>query len=244
MLRTLAVLLRRWPSSVLSLQLSRTSPFHTLFFCPADLTISDTATLKPDCVRSVHSPFCNMEATTISKSDRSHAPFTNCRSIAQLCTILFLLSGFPIADGVHHMSSKAPRKLERRKEDVTPLLVTNRCPDKIWPAIGTQSGQGPKENGFKLEPGETKNQTVSEDWQGRVWGRTNCSFRADGSGPAEGRGKACYSGDCNGILNCRVGVRANGHNLHSAALIDLHIGRRTRFSCRIHPRCRRWAYVL
>lgn len=147
---------------------------------------------------------CRMRA--ISTSDRGSTQFITRLFIAQLCTTLLLLPGFPLADGTHHMSSKAPRKLERRKEDITPLLVTNRCPESIWPGISTQSGEGPKENGFKLEPGETKNQTVSEDWQGRVWGRTNCSFRADGSGPAEGRGKACYSGDCNGILNCRVGV--------------------------------------
>lgn len=104
------------------------------------------------------------------------------------------------------MAVKAPRKLNRRKLDITPLLVTNNCPDDIWPGISTQTGNGPGETGFKLSPGETKNQTVSEDWQGRVWGRTNCSFNDDGSGPASGHGKACYSGDCNGALNCKVGV--------------------------------------
>ena len=104
------------------------------------------------------------------------------------------------------MATKAPRKLHRRKLDITPLLVTNRCPDTVWPGISTQSGKGPGESGFKLDPGETKNQTVSEDWQGRVWGRTNCTFNSDGTGPAEGRSKACMSGDCYGVLNCRVGV--------------------------------------
>ncbi|CAO2652396.1 Nn.00g006790.m01.CDS01 [Neocucurbitaria sp. VM-36] len=130
------------------------------------------------------------------------------------------------------MSVKAPRRLQRRKEDITPLLVTNHCPENVWPGVSTQSGEGPRENGFKLEPGETKNQTVSEDWQGRVWGRTNCSFNADGSGPAEGRGKACYSGDCNGILNCRVGGdvpvslaeftldAGDGHTYYDISLVD------------------------
>ena len=147
-------------------------------------------------------------------------------SIAQLCAVLFLLSGLPLTGGVHHMSSKAPRKLNRRKEDITPLLVTNHCPGDIWPGVSTQSGSGPKENGFKLEPGETKNQTVSEDWQGRVWGRTNCSFNDDGSGPADGGGKACYSGDCNGILNCQVGVSETAFcMLHACMpLIDMHTG--------------------
>lgn len=104
------------------------------------------------------------------------------------------------------MNIKAPRRLQLRKEPVTPLLVTNSCPETIWPGISTQSGDGPKENGFELQPGKTYNQTVSEDWQGRVWGRTNCSFNDEGTGPKNGQGKACRSGDCNGIMNCIVGV--------------------------------------
>ncbi|KAH6333736.1 hypothetical protein HBI37_166060 [Parastagonospora nodorum] len=153
-------------------------------------------------------------------------------SIAQLCTALFLLAGLPIVDALHHMAVKAPRKQLRRKLDITPLLVTNRCPGDIWPGISTQSGKGPKENGFKLQPGETKNQTVSEDWQGRVWGRTNCTFNSDGTGPASGSGKACYSGDCNGILNCQVGGdvpvslaeftldAGDGHTYYDISLVD------------------------
>jgi hypothetical protein len=129
-------------------------------------------------------------------------------SVVKLCTALFVLASLPLADAMHHMALKAPRKQLRRKLDITPLLITNRCPGDIWPGISTQSGNGPKENGFKLQSGETKNQTVSEDWQGRVWGRTNCTFNSDGSGPAQsgGNGKACLSGDCYGKLDCQVGV--------------------------------------
>jgi beta-mannosidase len=116
------------------------------------------------------------------------------------------LSYLPLVDALHHMAIKAPRKFDRRKEPVTPLLVTNNCPEPIWPGISTQSGEGPKLNGFMLETGRTYNQTVSEDWQGRVWGRTNCSFNDAGTASADGSSKACKSGDCNGILNCRVGV--------------------------------------
>lgn len=127
-------------------------------------------------------------------------------SIAQICAALLLLSGLPLVGGAHHMATKAPRKQLRRKLDITPLLVTNRCPGDIWPGISTQSGNGPSENGFKLGPGETKNQTVSEDWQGRVWGRTNCSFNDQGTASASGSGRACLSGDCNSQLDCQVGV--------------------------------------
>lgn len=104
------------------------------------------------------------------------------------------------------MSRKSPRKVDRRKEPMTPLLVTNNCPETIYPGVSTQSGEGPKQSGFKLDPGKSSNQTVSEDWQGRVWGRTNCSFNDAGTGPKDGGAKACGTGDCNGLVNCKVGV--------------------------------------
>jgi beta-mannosidase len=138
--------------------------------------------------------------------DRGHAPPSTLLSILRTYTTVLALSAIPFAHGAHHMSRKAPLKLDRRKEPMTPLLVTNHCPEVVYPGISTQSGDGPKENGFRLEPGESHNQTVSEDWQGRVWGRTNCSFSDDGTAPKNGGPKACGSGDCNGIVNCRVGV--------------------------------------
>lgn len=55
---------------------------------------------------------------------------------------------------------------------------------------------------FELEPGANKTLTVSSDWQGRLWGRTNCTFDSSGrnSGSAP---RACSSGDCGGTLACR-----------------------------------------
>jgi len=145
---------------------------------------------------------------------------------------LAVLSTLPLVAGIHHMEIKPPRRLELRKEPITPLLVTNNCPEIIYPGISTQSGDGPKESGFKLDPGQTRNQTVSEDWQGRVWGRTNCSFNDDGTGPKSGHGRACRSGDCNGIVNCVVGGdvpvslaeftldAGDGHTYYDISLVD------------------------
>ena len=149
------------------------------------------------------------------------------RAGQHLCTVLLLCGEASLVAGVHHMAVKAPRKLNRRKLDITPLLVTNHCPDDIWPGISTQTGNGPGQTGFKLSPGETKNQTVSEDWQGRVWGRTNCSFNDDGTGPASGGGRACYSGDCNGSLNCKVGVSHRPHTRLLSITTDRVTGRCT-----------------
>jgi hypothetical protein len=54
---------------------------------------------------------------------------------------------------------------------------------------------------FKLSPGSNQTVHVSDDWQGRVWGRTNCTF--DGSGNASGNGPACTTGDCGGVVQCQ-----------------------------------------
>ncbi|KAK4162518.1 Hsp70-like protein [Cladorrhinum sp. PSN259] len=88
-----------------------------------------------------------------------------------------------------------------------PLVVTNNCGETIWPGIGTQNGIGPGTGGFELTSGESRYMFVSPDWQGRVWGRTNCSFNADGTGPSNlngvnGNGAACLTGDCFARLDC------------------------------------------
>lgn len=120
--------------------------------------------------------------------------------------ILIANSHFETAHG-HHMNVIAPRKLSRRANGNTPLIVTNHCPETIYPGIVTQSGNGPQNTGFKLDPGESQNQTVSEDWQGRVWGRSNCSFNSDGTAPSNGSpGSACGTGDCGGIVACKATV--------------------------------------
>lgn len=139
--------------------------------------------------------------------DGRRAPPPTLPAILRIYTAFLALSSIPITHGLHHMSQKAPVRVDRRKEPITPLIVTNNCPEVIYPGISTQSGRGPSQNGFKLDPGQSNNQTVSEDWQGRVWGRTNCSFNDDGTGPEDGGSKACGSGDCNGVVNCKVGVR-------------------------------------
>ena len=117
--------------------------------------------------------------------------------------LLLLLLLSPCADGIHHME-RAPLPWVNRRADTRPLVVTNKCPDTIYPGIGTQAGTAPSTQGFRLNPGERRELTVSADWQGRVWGRTNCSFNAAGTAPlSSGTGVACSTGDCGGTVNCR-----------------------------------------
>ncbi|KAL8962946.1 MAG: hypothetical protein Q9193_000721 [Seirophora villosa] len=91
-----------------------------------------------------------------------------------------------------------------RRADNRPLVVSNQCKETIYPGIGTQAGTAPATQGFQLTAGQSRSLTVSADWQGRVWGRTNCSFNAAGTAPASsGTGVACGTGDCGGTVSCR-----------------------------------------
>ena len=91
------------------------------------------------------------------------------------------------------------------------LTIANGCGESIWPGIVTQSGIGPGSGGFELTPGTSRLMFISADWAGRIWGRTDCSFNSDGSGPStddgvNGYGAACLTGDCFGKLNCQFAV--------------------------------------
>ena len=121
----------------------------------------------------------------------------------------------------HHMK-RAPVHWVNRRDSSVPLQVVNYCQEDIYPGIQTQAGTGPQQTGFLLSPGGSLNQTVSADWQGRVWGRTNCSFNAAGTAPANNApGKACLTGDCGGTVDCKGTVSRfpySFHHLHSDTL--------------------------
>ncbi|KAK4545276.1 hypothetical protein LTR36_003456 [Oleoguttula mirabilis] len=102
--------------------------------------------------------------------------------------------------GEHHMK----RPIEpRQSSGSTPLMVANWCPETIWPAVLSQGGTGPQNTGFALTTGANITLSVSSDWQGRVWGRTNCSFSSNGQSSASGSGSACSTGDCGGVMACK-----------------------------------------
>ncbi|KAI1323310.1 thaumatin family protein [Xylariaceae sp. FL0255] len=90
-----------------------------------------------------------------------------------------------------------PRYTLSKRDNPIPLIVTNNCPDVIWPGVATQAGDAPDSHGFELQPGETMNLTVGPTWAGRVWGRTNCTV--------SGSAATCETGDCQGKLDCQYG---------------------------------------
>ena len=127
------------------------------------------------------------------------------------------------AHAIHHMK-RAPIAYVARADDDRPLSISNQCPEVMYPGIGTQSGTGPRTNGFKLAPGEARNLSVSADWQGRVWGRTNCSFNDEGTGPSHaggvnGGGASCVTGDCGGVVECKITVSSEREPVENQHLL-------------------------
>jgi hypothetical protein len=123
---------------------------------------------------------------------------TMSQSQSILRTLLFISASVPTsayysADHIRRFAQ--PLDLERRQSTNTPLIVTNDCGETIYPAILTQGGTGPGTGGFQLTAGSSRTMSVSENWQGRVWGRTNCTFNGGSSG-------TCSTGDCGGVVSC------------------------------------------
>lgn len=117
----------------------------------------------------------------------------------EFCILLLAtiaLIGF--GNGEHHMKYPVAKRQDGDRN--VPLVVANWCANDIYPGIITQGGTGPDTTGFHLSTGANQTINVSSDWQGRIWGRTNCSFGGDGSA----QGQSCDTGDCGGSLQCEI----------------------------------------
>ncbi|KAI1641512.1 thaumatin family protein [Biscogniauxia mediterranea] len=129
-----------------------------------------------------------------------------------LSAALLLSSQVPLATAVVYPSSHKLYKFDylssnpnlqginpplTKRDNPIPLIITNNCQDTLWPGISTQHGDPPEVNGFELGPGQSRNMSVGPTWQGRVWGRTNCTTSGDTA--------TCETGDCFGKLNCEYG---------------------------------------
>ena len=127
-------------------------------------------------------------------------------SMSVLTATLLFLDSFLVA-AIHHM--KLPISTDKALIGLTrPLSIVNRCTEVIYPGIATQAGDAPVTQGFRLNPGEERDLSVGANWQGRAWGRTNCSFNDAGTAPSTSNGiniggVACGTGDCGGTVNCQ-----------------------------------------
>lgn len=190
--------------SLLSAFLSYSSPLHCLSLL-RQLYIADF-----HCCH-IH---CTEYQLTMTYTRKTH-PW---RRRLSLFTIALLTTAVAASRDILHKSPSQifPRIVSPRTTSNVPLKITNNCPETIWPALASQTGTGPGTGGFEQKPGTSQSLVVSGDWQGRIWGRTNCSFNADGSGASNlngnnGGGQACQTGDCNGVLSCVVTACSPSH---------------------------------
>jgi hypothetical protein len=144
---------------------------------------------------------------TATSHDRIYSNLLRCDAWLRRALISVLILNLLLTPASAQTPNTHPQPHPR---DVSlPLRVTNHCPEPIWPAILTQNGRGPAKTGFVLNPGASNPQTVSGDWRGRVWARTNCTF-GNGGRPASGQGgAACQTGDCGMFLEC-LGAVSHG----------------------------------
>ncbi|KAF5774413.1 putative Thaumatin family [Helianthus annuus] len=77
------------------------------------------------------------------------------------------------------------------------ITVVNDCGFTVWPGI---SGSPlPSITGFELTAGNSRSFETPENWSGRLWGRTGCTFNGLGHG-------SCKTGDCgSGEMECNGG---------------------------------------
>ncbi|GLJ44433.1 hypothetical protein SUGI_0932020 [Cryptomeria japonica] len=75
------------------------------------------------------------------------------------------------------------------------LTIVNDCPFTIWPGLQPSAGYPVLAGGgFALNTHNHVSIDVPNQWHGRVWARTGCSFH--------GSGGNCLTGDCGGRLEC------------------------------------------
>lgn len=157
-----------------------------------------------------------IEMSTTSAARRERKFSASCLLLSSLLFLSYIPTASAYTTNPYFARNAGPRPRPVRwgppeKRDSVPLVISNLCEATIWPGIGTQAGTGAGTGGFELAAGDSKILTVSGDWQGRVWGRTNCSFNAAGTGASNlngnnGGGAACTTGDCGGVLSCVLTV--------------------------------------
>ncbi len=76
------------------------------------------------------------------------------------------------------------------------VTLTNTTQQTVWAVSTGNPGYTPPDGGvWELAPGQTTTVTYPSSWNGRIWGRTGCSFNSAGQG-------SCETGDCGSGLTC------------------------------------------
>jgi hypothetical protein len=76
------------------------------------------------------------------------------------------------------------------------VTLMNTTQQTVWAvSTGNPGYTAPDEGEWALAPGQTVTLTYPSTWNGRIWGRTGCSFDSEGNG-------TCETGDCGSGITC------------------------------------------
>jgi photosystem II stability/assembly factor-like uncharacterized protein len=93
-------------------------------------------------------------------------------------------------------NNNSPGVVDDKDPNARTITFVNNTSQTIWAgALGNAGIAAPENGGWEMAPGSTHTFKVANNWGGRFWGRTNCSFDASGKG-------TCETGDCGGVLQC------------------------------------------
>ncbi|XP_021766697.1 uncharacterized protein LOC110731175 [Chenopodium quinoa] len=105
---------------------------------------------------------------------------------------------YPFYDGAINISSPPLPSPSPSPGKATTITIVNNCSYTVWPGISTISSSVKVPTGFTLLNGESKTINIQSNWEGSIWGRTNCSLDHKGN-------FSCETGDCGtGKIECQT----------------------------------------
>jgi Thaumatin family len=89
----------------------------------------------------------------------------------------------------------APTTTPAAKPGRRVITFVNSTSQTVWPAAQSSAKDPMPVTGWVLPPGATISFLIDDHYNGRIWGRTGCSFNSSGQGH-------CVTGDCDGHFQC------------------------------------------
>jgi len=86
------------------------------------------------------------------------------------------------------------------------FTVKNNCSQTVWVGAFSSNQPQPNSGGWALAAGASSSVAIANGWNGRFWGRRNCTFDASGAG-------MCETGDCGRGLLCNGATGIAGTSL-------------------------------
>jgi hypothetical protein len=155
---------------------------------------SDTAGSGAAAVGVVGAPFASAQASTTVASSPSASPTQASKS----ATAAASASRTASAAASRSVAPKATQAAPSAGAGERVVTFVNLTSQTVWPAAQADPSQPLAATGWVLAPGASLSIQMPDHWNGRLWGRTGCSFDSAGNGH-------CVTGDCSGHFQCGAG---------------------------------------